>query len=61
MEREEADLKKILNRKKMDKEMMDALIKDKKQVIFTYDYDGLLLPVTKLEPNKLPVPHYEMK
>lgn len=61
MEREEADLKKIMNRKKMDKEMMEALIKDKKQVVFTYDYDGLLLPVTKLEANKLPISHYEMK
>lgn len=45
----------------MDKEMMDALIKDKKQVVFTYDYDGLLLPVTKLEPSKLPVSHCEMR
>jgi hypothetical protein len=45
----------------MDKELLDSLIKDKKQLVFTYDYDGLLLPVTKLESSKFPVAHYEMK
>ncbi len=51
----------MMKRKKMDNEIIEALIKDKKQVVFTYDYDGLLLPVTKLESAKMPATQLDMK
>ena len=61
IQREEADFNKMMKRKKLDNEIIEALIKDKKQVVFTYDYDGLLLPVTKLETNKMPAVQFDMK
>jgi predicted nucleic acid-binding protein len=61
IQREEVDFHKMMKRKKQDNEIIEALIKDKKQVMFTYDYDGLLLPVSKLENSRMPVTQFGMK
>ena len=61
IQREEADFNKMMKRKKLDNEIIEALIKDKKQLVFTYDYDGLLLPVARLENSKMPAVQYDMK